>query len=276
MFKFNFNIKEDPEGVSKEEKVKEKEAAEESRASVLGFEKIIPFKHPSLGHKDYDNSFSIFTSHDMEIRILDRGVEEEELDKQEETHSDLIPGTYEGGFKIWECTQDLADFLQDNLKDELEGKNVLDLGCGAGILGMIALKLGAAKCHFHDYNKDVLENFTIPNIHLNTEGEEKISIDKCEFISGDWEAYTEATDDTFDVILTSETIYNPANNRKLINLFMKKLKKGGKILLAAKTYYFGVGGGLRQFEELLDGKLKSEVVWKNKDGVMREIIKIEH
>lgn len=80
----------------------------------------------------------------------------------------------------------------------------------------------------------------------------------------------------FDIILTSETIYNPENNQKLIDLFMNKLRQGGKVLLAAKTYYFGVGGGLRQFEGLLGRKMNSEVVWKNCEGVKREIIKIDH
>ena len=26
-------------------------------------------------------------------------------------HSDLVPGTYEGGLKVWECSEDLARFL---------------------------------------------------------------------------------------------------------------------------------------------------------------------
>lgn len=38
--------------------------------------------------------------------------------------------------------------------------------------------------------------------------------------------------------------------------------------LAAKTYYFGVGGSLRQFETVLheDGALKSEVCWRSSSG----------
>ena len=26
-------------------------------------------------------------------------------------HSDLVPGTYEGGLKVWECSEDLTRFL---------------------------------------------------------------------------------------------------------------------------------------------------------------------
>lgn len=63
---------------------------------------------------------------------------------------------YLGGGKIWECTQDLGDYLMTatNLKDSLyhsmRDKHVLDLGCGAGILGILALKAGAF-VHFSDY-----------------------------------------------------------------------------------------------------------------------------
>lgn len=63
--------------------------------------------------------------------------------------SDLIPRVYEGGFKIWECSQDLCDFLVDT--NEFEGKRVCDLGCSAGILGILSLAKGASTVDFQDY-----------------------------------------------------------------------------------------------------------------------------
>lgn len=46
--------------------------------------------------------------------------------------------------------------------------------------------------------------------------------------------------------------------------------------IAAKTYYFGVGGGTRQFEKVVkeDGTFDVEVVWKNPKGLQREILKL--
>lgn len=79
-----------------------------------------------------------------------------ELNCAEQNHSDVVPGVYEGGAKVWECTQDLGDFLtrcsegEKNIVGGLKGKSVLDLGCGAGILGILALKAGAL-VHFQDY-----------------------------------------------------------------------------------------------------------------------------
>lgn len=81
----------------------------------------------------------------------------------------------------------------------------------------------------------------------------------------------------FDIILTCETIYNPANNQKILDVLKKKLRPvTGVAYIAAKTYYFGVGGGLRSFEALLenDNMLHSEVVWTTTENVQREILKI--
>lgn len=52
--------------------------------------------------------------------------------------------------KIWECTLDLLEYLEkENLK--FQGLNVLDLGCGSGLLGIYALSRGASSVHFQDY-----------------------------------------------------------------------------------------------------------------------------
>ena len=103
----------------------------------------------------------------------------------------------------------------------------------------------------------------------------------CRFFSGDWGSLesdilsTEITieEDKYDLILTSETIYNPANHSKLISIFKNFLKPAGCVLIAAKTYYFGVGGGVQEFQ----GKLEAQgflvtCLKKYEDGVKREII----
>lgn len=64
-----------------------------------------------------------------------------------------------GGAKIWECTQDLGEFLVTNkITKEFSDSKVLDLGCGAGILGILAMQNGA-EVHFQDYvwNKVILK-----------------------------------------------------------------------------------------------------------------------
>ncbi|XP_063363796.1 histidine protein methyltransferase 1 homolog [Cydia amplana] len=196
----------------------------------------------------------------------------------EKEHKDLVAGKYEGGLKIWECTYDLIEYVDNQTGIQFENKKVLDLGCGAGILGIYTL-LKDALVTFQDYNKEILECVTIPNVLLNIEENEKaLDISKCKFYSGDWASFNSKLADTevFDIILTSETIYNTTNYDKLIDLFVKRLSKDGEVYVAAKTCYFGVGGGTRQFEASLEknGLLESQVCWKSTGGILREILKL--
>lgn len=80
----------------------------------------------------------------------------------------------------------------------------------------------------------------------------------------------------YDFILSSETIYNVDNHQKIYEIFKNHLKNDGIGYVAAKAHYFGVGGGVRQFESLVvkDGVMKCESVWKSTGGLGREIIKL--
>jgi predicted RNA methylase len=68
----------------------------------------------------------------------------------------------------------LLNFI-NNLDVDLDNKKVLDLGCGAGIIGIFACLKGA-RTVFQDYNVEVIKSITIPNVSLND-----INFDKCEF-----------------------------------------------------------------------------------------------
>ncbi|XP_067624861.1 histidine protein methyltransferase 1 homolog isoform X2 [Eurosta solidaginis] len=225
-----------------------------------------------------------------------------DLANAEQSHSDLIPGVYEGGAKIWECTDDVLQYLATNFKSqEWRGKRFLDLGCGVGLLGIYVYNCGGT-VHFQDYNRDVLTQITIPNVLLNlaavksvgdvedsTESPEYKEIqaadvelleEEVEFYAGDWCKYADITSNSakFDYILTSETIYNPKNQQKLLNTIYKKLSANGVALVAAKTYYFGVGGGLRQFETVItaDDRFQYKIVWSTStEGIGREILELK-
>ena len=59
------------------------------------------------------------------------------------TATDLLPGQYEGGLKIWECSEDLVSFLHQSRLEGMDGNLVLELGCGAALPGLLAFKHGA-------------------------------------------------------------------------------------------------------------------------------------
>lgn len=126
----------------------------------------------------------------------------------------------------------------------------------------------------------MIEKFTIPNVVLSCDEREKPEeFSKCAFYSGDWDSFKDLTaeDDKYDIIMTSETIYNPENYLKLLNFFKSRLSPEGKVFLSAKSYYFGVSGNVLDFCKLLesDKTFDFEVLKKITEGVQREILLIK-
>lgn len=71
------------------------------------------------------------------------------------------------GTGLHQTTQLCLQFLSEQVKG---GESVLDLGCGSGILGIAALKLGAGECLGIDIEEQA-ENAAIHNAELNGESE---------------------------------------------------------------------------------------------------------
>lgn len=94
---------------------------------------------------------------------------------------------------------------------------------------------------------------------------EKLKID-ISFISGPWSpTLTRMIDPRNDediFILAAETIYSPATTQAFTTTVLDMLRrsKSGKGLIAAKKVYFGVGGGVADFEHavrIAGGKVRT-------------------
>ncbi|SPC65955.1 related to HPM1 - AdoMet-dependent methyltransferase [Ustilago sp. UG-2017b] len=104
-----------------------------------------------------------------------------------DAESDLIPGVYEGGLKTWECALDLVETLDalhataggsegdGSWSSRLSSKHVLELGCGTALPTLFILSqvlkdpphAGAGlSLHLADYNAQVLQLVTLPNLIL--------------------------------------------------------------------------------------------------------------
>jgi hypothetical protein len=133
----------------------------------------------------------------------------------------------------------------------------------------------------------VLRLATIPNIKKN------LSLlgwqHECAsalFVDGDFESAghllgeSDASNDMwpFDCILSSETIYNTESARQLLNCCDLCLSKSGVVLIAAKSYYFGVGGSTSAFKRLIDQDMRFlwTLVYRVDDGNnnVREILSL--
>jgi len=187
--------------------------------------------------------------------------------------ADLIPGVYEGGFKQWECGEDLLDYLYAESIPPADAK-VLEIGCGHGIPGLFCLQRGAA-VSFQDYNDEVILQLTQLNYLLNFP---EPAPKQPRFYSGDWRSFNILLGaELFDLVLTADCIYNDANYDKLLDLIHRHLAPDGKCLVAAKTYYFGVGGGTRLLEMQMEKhQLRSRVLRTFQDGKsnIREILEV--
>lgn len=74
---------------------------------------------------------------------------------------------WSGGAKIWECTDDLLQYLAKNFKPQYwYGKHVLDLGCGAGLLGIYAYRCGAV-VHFQDYVSHIKQIYIYIHLYVH-------------------------------------------------------------------------------------------------------------
>ncbi|CAL5224121.1 g6753 [Coccomyxa viridis] len=220
-------------------------------------------------------------------------------DTPETADSDLIPGKYEGGFKLWECALDLSAHLcqafdiratQERWSSALPGNTrVLELGCGHGLPGILLL-LAGCKVHFQDYNAEVLQSLTSVNVLENLGSHPGTAIlrdERPRYFAGDWGMLPELLDSKgvlgrgYDIILAAETIYSPDSQKQLLQCIKKCLRPGtGQAWIAAKSYYFGVGGGIASFRALVasDGMYNVSTAATFDDGASnkREVLLLTH
>lgn len=194
---------------------------------------------------------------------------------------DIVSKQYEGGYKLWEGSVDLAGYLYTEHRDDELFNNrtqVLELGAGHGLPGIVATKCGAGFLTLHDYNEDVIREVTGPNVRANVDNDVTVA-----YYSGDWALLPSVLNRTFDVILSAETTYDTTQISVLSECLLKLLQDNGVAFIAGKSYYFGVGGGIRSLEttlrkeaQRLNVSLQIQRVREIRDGSsnVREILRI--
>ena len=172
--------------------------------------------------------------------------------KNDSVPIEVVPGVYEGGFQLWECTLDLLEYMKSL---DFNGKSVFELGCGRGLPGIYAAMNGASKVVLQDFNKDVIEELTIPNVMLNQVHSENViySADSWDKIPSTFPAQS------FDVVLAAETIYRKEDLPSFIAAFTHLVKPTGIVVVAAKRMYFGLSGSVFDLIELVKGQYTHEL-----------------
>ncbi|XP_039794928.1 histidine protein methyltransferase 1 homolog isoform X2 [Panicum virgatum] len=184
--------------------------------------------------------------------------------------SDLVPGKYEGGLKLWEGSLDLVKALNSDIKEGrllLESKRVLELGCGHGLPGIFA----GLKVNLFKEPPEGTRTSTSVGFFAGDWSE----MDKL-LLCGDAEqdrttsgVTEDKTYNGYDIIMMAETVYALSSLPNLYRLIKKCLRyPGGVVYMAGKKHYFGVGGGTRPFLRLVeeDGAMLTERLNDVADG----------
>ena len=269
MFKFNFNIdaNEEEEAVTNNEEVDD--IINNVPFGIIDFNELDTlttnnerldskyFKKTMLDDINFLEYFYIENSN-----LLNLIKNNDDLIEITKTH-DLVNGKYEGGFKVWECSVDLAKYLYSNYTTDLSELSIFEIGCGHALPSLSLLKklisvksLKVINLYLQDYNRDCIElitylnvkKFLVDNSELLKVNLEKLNI---KFVYGDWKSLNSILPmNSFDLLLTSETIYNRFYYKSLLGLCKNLLNANDRescILLAAKTCYFGCTGSLHEF-----------------------------
>ena len=152
--------------------------------------------------------------------------------------------------------QTTSMMLELMLENEFAGKKVLDMGCGTGILAIMAAKLGATEITAIDYDPVSYES-TIENAALN-------NIENIEAICGSKEAIP---DEQFDIILANI-------NRNILldqmQSYAEALKNNGEI-------YFSGFYGTPDLDIITEAARQYDLKYishkKNKDWVAAKFVK---
>jgi len=124
--------------------------------------------------------------------------------------------------KIWEASLVLADHLAS--LEPRPGKDLLEVGCGLGLVGIVAASFGY-KVTMTEQDPDAL-NFARANALSNLSPSDP----PIEIRTLDWNR--PALDRTFDLLVASEIVYSERDYEPLFGLFKALLKPGGEIILA--------------------------------------------
>jgi predicted nicotinamide N-methyase len=97
-------------------------------------------------------------------------------------------------------------------------KDILEIGCGLGLSSLVARRLG--------------HRITVTDIMQSARDYVQYNAQSNELMLPHWVDNTGDNDQTYDIVMASDLLYEPPTVKQLIDTMYSKVKSGGKIILA--------------------------------------------
>lgn len=123
---------------------------------------------------------------------------------------------------VWPAGLVLAELVATELAPRLAGKQVLELGCGLGAVGLSAAKAGA-KVTLADREPEALAQA------LSIAAENALTVDT---LLLEWNRVPEALVARFDAVLASDVMYDPSQLSPMLGAIGELLVPGGRAWLS--------------------------------------------
>jgi predicted nicotinamide N-methyase len=137
-------------------------------------------------------------------------------DRLLEVAGDWTPFPY--GVLLWESALVLGDVLADG--DLLRGADVLELGSGTGVAGIVAAAQGARVVQT-DHSLEALALCRLNGLANGVTG-----LEQC---VGDWSAWTDEA--VYDVLIGADVLYEPALYGDILRVLQTAVRPGGVAVL---------------------------------------------
>ncbi|KAK0311962.1 NADH-cytochrome b5 reductase [Friedmanniomyces endolithicus] len=208
--------------------------------------------------------------YDVRVQLLQEGPTNDDVIDQIGT-SDLRSGVYEGGFKTWECSLDLASLLLDrgprkDIDELIRCDQIIELGAGTALPSLVLFQhalLNSIPLTFTlaDFNDTVLRLVTLPNLILTwaaTTKQPGFTTPKLDKNStGDFDLTPEVIQHFLTDLKSNDIILRFLSgpwSPSLANLIPSSGVDMGTVILAAETIYSPES--TEAFTELICGLLK--------------------
>ncbi|KAG6664031.1 hypothetical protein CIPAW_02G063600 [Carya illinoinensis] len=183
----------------------------------------------------------------------------------------LFQGRVNTWTEVMEGSLDLVKALCLEVKNgnlSFCGKRVLELGCGHGLSGVFACLEGAAAVHFQDFIAEVIRFLTIPNVNADLLEKNQPSVANVTYFGGELRFLADDWSEIHKFLPhvqgnEKDLNHSPGHGQIAACNSQCTNRPHGVVYMAAKKYYFGVGGGTRRF---LSGIMAASLVAEVADG----------